>query len=297
MAHVTLEDYLVHGPRTAVDVVKDITCSDKVNIVAVCLGGSLAMMLASYLAAVEDDSIGTVTLLNTLIDFSEPGQLGAFTDLKTIERLEARLQRDGMLPADKMRRTFDLLRPNDLVFNYVASNWLMGEDPPAFDLLAWNEDSTNMPAAMHSFYLRACYLENRFAQAELELCGETLDLANVEADTFIVGAANDHIVPWTSSYKTTRMLPKADTTYVLSSAGHVAGIINPPGPKAKSWTNTNYPEDPQTWLDGAEERSKSWWEIWADWAETRGGEMVEPPAMGSDANPVVGDAPGTYVLG
>ncbi len=130
MAHVTLEDYLVHGPRTAVDVVKDITRSDKVNIVAVCLGGSLAMMLASYLAAVEDDSIGTVTLLNTLIDFSEPGQLGAFTDLTTIERLETQLQRDGMLPADKMRRTFDLLRPNDLVFNYVASNWLMGEDPP-----------------------------------------------------------------------------------------------------------------------------------------------------------------------
>lgn len=297
MAEVTLEDYLVNGPRTAVDVVKEITDSEKVNLLAVCLGGSLAMMLASYLAAVDDDSLGTLTLLNTLVDFSEPGPLGAFTDLTTIERLEAKLQKEGVLPADNMRRTFDLLRPNDLVFNYVASNWLMGEDPPAFDLLSWNEDATNMPAAMHSFYLRACYLENRLARGELELCGETLDLSMVQADTFIVGAVNDHIVPWTSSYKTTQLLTKADPTYVLSSAGHVAGIINPPGPKAKSWTNANYPDDAQTWLDGADESDKSWWEIWADWAKTRGGKMIDPPPMGSTVHPVVGDAPGTYVHG
>lgn len=297
MAHVTLDDYLVHGPQTAVDVIKEITGADRVNLLAVCLGGSLAMMLAGYYAAIGDDSIGTITLLNTLVDFSEPGQLGAFTDLTTIERLEARLQKEGMLPAGNMRRTFDLLRPNDLVFNYVATNWLMGEDPPAFDLLAWNEDSTNMPAAMHSFYLRSCYLENRLANGELELCGETLDLSKIESDIFIVGAVNDHIVPWTSSYKTTQLLSKADPTYVLSSAGHVAGIINPPGPKARSWTNSHYPPDPQTWLAGADERSESWWEIWADWAKTRGGKMANPPTIGSDTYPVVGDAPGTYVLG
>jgi len=297
MSDVTLEDYLVHGPRTAIDVIKDITGSDKVDILAVCLGGSLAMMLASYLAAIGDDSVGTVTLLNTLVDFSEPGPLGAFTDLTTIERLEARLQKEGMLPADNMRRTFDLLRPNDLVFNYVASNWLMGEDPPAFDLLAWNVDATNMPATMHSFYLRACYLENRFARGELELCGQTLDLAKVEADTFIVGAVNDHIVPWTSSYKTTQLLHNADTTYVLSSAGHVAGIINPPSPKATSWTNSSHPEDPQNWLEGAKRTQTSWWEIWADWSKTRGGKKVDPPTMGSESYPVVTEAPGTYVHG
>ena len=299
MADTTLEDYLVHGPRAAIDVITEITGSPKVNIVAVCLGGSLATMLLAYLAAVDDDTVGAVTLLNTLVDFNEPGALGAFTDRSTVERLEKRLQKEGVLSADEMARTFDLLRPDDLVFNYVARNWLMGEQPPAFDMLAWNADSTNMPAAMHSFYLRACYLENRLAEGRLELCERQLDLSKITADAFIVGAVNDHIVPWRASYKTTQLLPKSDVTYVLSSAGHIAGIINPPGPKATSWTRKEHPANADDWFAGTTEQKRSWWELWSEWAddEARSGAMVAPPTMGSESYPVIGAAPGTYVHG
>lgn len=299
MADTTLEDYLVHGPRAALDVITEITGSPKVNVVAVCLGGSLATMLLAYLAAVDDDTVGAVTLLNTLVDFNEPGALGAFTDRSTVERLEKRLQKEGVLSADEMARTFDLLRPDDLVFNYVARNWLLGEQPPAFDMLAWNADSTNMPAAMHSFYLRACYLENRLAEGELELCDRRLDLSKITADAFIVGAVNDHIVPWRASYKTTQLLPKSDVTYVLSSAGHIAGIINPPGPKATSWTRRDHPANADDWFAGTTEQKRSWWELWSEWAddESRSGAMVPPPTMGSESYPVIGAAPGTYVHG
>jgi polyhydroxyalkanoate synthase len=185
------------------------------------------------------------------------------------------------------------------VFNYVARNWLMGEDPPAFDMLAWNEDSTNMPAAMHSFYLRACYLENRLARNELELCGQHLDLSKITADTFVVGAINDHIVPWRASYRTTQLLPKADVTYVLSSAGHIAGIINPPGPKAVCWTQKEHPEDADAWFAGTTEHRRSWWELWTEWAgdERRAGPLGPHPAVGNKAHPILGDAPGTYVHG
>lgn len=299
MSDTTLEDYLVHGPRAAIDVITDITGSPKVNIVAVCLGGSLATMLLAYLAAIDDDTVGAVTLLNTLVDFEQPGALGAFTDRATVERLEKRLQKQGVLPASDMARTFDLLRPDDLIFNYVARNWLMGEAPPAFDMLAWNADSTNMPAAMHSFYLRACYLENRLARGELDLCGQRLDLEKVTADTFIVGAVNDHIVPWRASYHTTQLLPKSDVTYVLSSAGHIAGIINPPGPKAVSWTRPDHPANADDWFAGTTEQRRSWWELWAEWADdtSRSGDLVDPPALGSASHPVIGNAPGTYVHG
>jgi polyhydroxyalkanoate synthase len=299
MASTTLEDYLVHGPRAAIDVIRGITGQERVNVVAVCLGGTLATMLLAYLAAVDDDTVGAVTLLNTLVDFSQPGALGAFTDRSTVERLEQRLQREGVLPASQMARTFDLLRPDDLVFNYVARNWLMGEDPPAFDMLAWNADSTNMPAAMHSFYLRACYLENRLARGELVLCDRELDLSRITADAFVVGAVNDHIVPWRASYRTTQLLPKSDMTYVLSSAGHIAGIINPPGPKATSWTRSDYPDDADAWHAGTTELKRSWWELWAEWADddNRSGAMVAPPSLGSKEYPVLGDAPGTYVHG
>src|SRR5260370_41811257 len=151
MGGVTLDDYLIHGPRTALDVISDITGSPVIDIVGLCLGGALTAMLAAYLSATGDDRIGSVTLLNTLLDYSEPGVLGAFADEQTIARLEKEMARTGVMSGSQMAATFDALRANDLIFNYVVSNWLMGQSPPAFDILAWNADSTRVPPPMHSF--------------------------------------------------------------------------------------------------------------------------------------------------
>ena len=168
MSGVTLDDYLIHGPRAALDVISDITGSSKIDIVGLCLGGALTAMLAAYLTETGDDRIGSVTLLNTLLDYSEPGVLGAFADEQTISRLETEMARTGVMEGSKMAGTFDVLRANDLIFNYVVSNWLMGQSPPAFDILAWNADSTRLPAAMHSFYLRTMYAHNQLAKGEME---------------------------------------------------------------------------------------------------------------------------------
>jgi poly[(R)-3-hydroxyalkanoate] polymerase subunit PhaC len=296
MRDVTLDDYLIHGPKTALDVISDITGSGTVDIVGLCLGGALTAMLAAYLAGTGDARIGSITLLNTLLDYSEPGVLGAFADERTISRLEAEMARAGVMEGAKMAGTFDALRANDLIFNYVVSNWLMGKSPPAFDILAWNADSTRLPAAMHSFYLRTLYAHNQLAKGEMELSGQQLSLADVKNDTYIVGAVNDHIVPWPSSYKATGMLG-GSVRYVLSSGGHIAGIVNPPGPKAWYEAAERNPEDAARWREAAERHSGSWWQDWASWADERAGRLGPAPSMGSDRYTALGEAPGDYVRG
>ena len=297
MSGVTLDDYLVHGPRAALDVIADITGAPKIDIVGLCLGGALTGMLAAYLAGTGDGRIGSITLLNTLLDYSEPGVLGAFTDELTVSRLEKQMEEQGVLEGSQMATTFDALRPNDLIFNYVVSNWLLGQDPPAFDILAWNSDNTRMPAAMHTFYLRSLYLRNELARGVMEVKGQRLSLADVTNDVYVVGAINDHIVPWQASYKTTALMG-GNVRYVLSSGGHIAGIVNPPGPKA--WyeaAKTLNPPAADKWREGAEHFGGSWWEDWAKWAGRRAGRRTEPPPMGSEKYPAIGDAPGSYVHG
>jgi polyhydroxyalkanoate synthase len=296
MSGVTLEDYLIHGPRTALDVICDITGAPVVDVVGLCLGGALTGMLAAYLSKAGDTRLGTVTLLNTLLDYTEPGVLGAFADQRTIARLEREMARTGLMPGSQMAVTFDILRANDLVFNYLVSGWLMGQPPPAFDILAWNADSTRLPAAMHSFYLRSLYGRNALAEGSLELAGETLSLADVKQDAYVVAAVNDHIVPWTSSYKATGLLG-GSVRYVLSSGGHIAGIVNPPSPKAWYETAEHNPADPAQWRAAAQRYGGSWWEDWAAWAASRAGALVEPPPLGSQRYPALAPAPGSYVRG
>jgi polyhydroxyalkanoate synthase subunit PhaC len=296
MRGVTLDDYLIGGPVAAMDVITDITGASRIDIVGLCLGGALTAMLAAYLAATSADRLGSLTLLNTLLDYSEPGVLGVFTDEQTVARLERQMAAQGYLEGSQMSSAFDLLRANDLIFSYVASNWLMGGQPPAFDLLAWNGDSTRLPAAMHSFYLRTLYIGNQLAQGEMELGGQHLSLKEVKSDTYVVGAVNDHIVPWQASYKATHLLG-GNVRYVLSNGGHVAGIVNPPGPKAKhEVAGKNLPTAAE-WRASATTRSGSWWEDWTEWAGKRAGGLTAPPPMGSRRHPVLGDAPGDYVRG
>jgi polyhydroxyalkanoate synthase len=296
MSGMTLDDYLIHGPRTALDVIGDISGSATVDVVGLCLGGALTAMLAAYLAGTGDSRIGSLTLLNTLLDYSEPGALGAFSDERTVSRLEAEMARTGVMEGSTMALTFDVLRANDLIFNYVVSNWLMGQDPPAFDILAWNADSTRLPAAMHSFYLRSLYVRNELARGDLELAGTLLSLADVKNDAYVVGAVNDHIVPWPSSYRATGLLG-GSIRYVLSSGGHIAGIVNPPGPKSWYQVGERYPADPARWREAAPRHSGSWWEDWAAWADARAGRLGPPPPMGSERHPALGAAPGDYVRG
>ena len=295
MAGTTFEDYLFNGPLAAVDVVRDITGADVVNTVSVCLGGTLTAIAMAYGAAIGDDSIHTATFLNTHTDFSNPGLLGVFTDERTVAGLARKMDKKGYLEASDMARTFDLLRANDLVFHYVVKNWLLGEDPPAFDLLAWNGDSTRMPAAMHTEYLRRCYIQNQFARGEFTVGDVIADPRAITVDTFIVAAEGDHIVPWKSGYKTAQMFGGRNR-FVLSNAGHIAGIVNPPNPKAKYRTATKIGDDPDDWLRRTTTHDDTWWNPWIRWIGRRAGSKVTPPSMGSSTHSVICDAPGTYVL-
>src|SRR5471032_1482475 len=295
MRDVDFEDYLRQGPLYAVRVVREITGAPEVNTVSVCLGGTLTAIALAHNAAIGDRSIKSATFLNTLTDFSVPGALGVFTDEATIAGLEKQMAKDGFLDSDKMAHTFDALRANDLVFQYVVNNWLLGKKPPAFDLLVWNKDSTRMPAKMHSRYLRSCYLNNEFARGEFEIDGHKLLPGKVDVDTYILSAVDDHIVPWVSGYKTTQLLG-GHKRFVLSTSGHIAGIVNPPGPKAKHWTNDVMPADPQEWKDTAQLQDGTWWQDWTAWIDKQGGASVAAPRrLGSKEHPPIEPAPGSYV--
>jgi polyhydroxyalkanoate synthase len=292
------DDYLLKGPRAALDVIRQITGIETVNTASACLGGTLNTALLAYLAATNDNGlVNSATTMNCLVDHSGAGTLSTvYTDETTVARLERRMGERGYLEADEMAHSFDMLRANDLIFAYVVSGWLLGEDPPAFDLLAWNNDSTRMPAKMHSYYLRQCWLDNALATDHMVLAGQPLMVSQIDVDSYIIAAVDDHIVPWRSSYRTTQLL-KSDCRFVLSSSGHIAGIVNPPSPKTRLWTNDYLCPDPDEWLAGAAEHHETWWNDWIDWITPRSGDLVTPPPMGSDRHPVIGDAPGAYVLG
>jgi polyhydroxyalkanoate synthase len=294
MSDVTMDDYLIHGPQKALDVIEDITGAETVDIVGLCLGGALTAITAAYLTATGDTRVGSLTLLNTLLDYSDPGALGMFTDEEAVTRLEKKMAKSGRLEGETMAGTFDVLRSNDLIFNYVISNWLMGQDPPAFDILAWNSDSTRMPAAMHSFYLRNFYVKNLLARGELQIAGQTIDLGAIKQPAYIVGAENDHIVLWRSAYASTGLL-SGPVRYVLSSGGHIAGIVNPPSPKGRYLVADSHPSGPSEWREIAVKHPGSWWEDWAGWSTAHAGGLIDPPPIGSDNYPVLYDGPGEYI--
>ena len=294
MSGLTMDTYLIDGPKQALDVVADITGADTIDILGLCLGGALTAITAAHLAASGDERVGNLTLLNTMLDYSDPGELGLFTDAKSVERMEHKMAKTGYLDGASMAGTFDVLRANDLIFNYVVSNWLLGQSPPAFDILAWNADSTRMPAAMHGFYLRRFYVENSVISGDLEIAGRRITLGDIKHNVYIVSAENDHIVPWRSGYATTQLV-SGPARFVLSSGGHIAGIVNPPGPKNWYMAADEVPADPDEWRRCATRHQGSWWEDWSTWSAASAGDLVDPPPMGSESYPVLGDAPGTYI--
>jgi polyhydroxyalkanoate synthase len=294
MSHYTMDDYLREGVLAALDVVQEITGAPRVNLAGLCLGGTLALIAMAYLAAHgQGDRIESATVTNTLVDFSIPGDLGIFTDEDTIERLEQRMRERGYLETAEMARTFDWMRSSDLIWNYVVNNWFKGKQPPAFDILAWNNDSTRMPVAMHSQYLRACYLHNSIVKPNAFAIDDTpIDLGKIVTPLYVLGAEKDHIAPWRATYLTTQHVGGV-AKYVLTNSGHIAGIVNPPGGK-KTWYYSKPAalrgESADEWLETADRHNGSWWLDWAEWLEPHGGPMRAPYAI-PDGEP----APGRYV--
>lgn len=297
MAALSMDDYLRLGVLAALECVEELTGCKQVNIAALCLGGTLALLALAHLAALGPEQakrIGWATLTNALIDFEEPGDLGIFTDEAAIERLETKTARLGYLGDKEMSGTFDALRGNDLIWSYVVNNWFMGRRPPAFDILAWNGDSTRLPAAMHSQYLRACYLRNEIVKpGAFTVCGTPVDLGMIETPLYVLGAESDHIAPWRSTYATTQRVG-GQAKFTLSSSGHVAGIVNPPGnPKAHYWTKDVAERGvaAEVWRAAAAKVDGSWWEDWAAWACARSGKLVAAAKL-----PAGEPAPGKYVV-
>ena len=293
MADLRLDDYLRDGLLAALDEVRAISGSPGAHVLGVCLGGTLTAMALGVLAARGDPgAIGSAALVNTLVDFSDPGDVAVFTDEEAIERIERRTRRRGYFKSSEMAATFTWMRGNDLVWSYVVSSWGLGKRPPAFDVLAWNADGTNLPAAMHSQFLRACYLENSLARGDLELDGTRIDLSRVAAPLYVLGCERDHIAPWRTAYRTTQLVG-GERRFVLASSGHIAGMVSPPGsPKAYYWSRDEMTADADEWLRGAARTDGSWWEDWSSWAAERAGERVAPPNL-PDGDP----APGRYVFG
>ena len=296
LAHKTFDDYMREGPLAAFDAALRQTGARSLNAVGYCLGGTLLAATLAWMAAKRDRRVKSATFLTTLVDFSDPGELGVFIDEEQLAALEELMNRRGYLDGAEMATTFNLLRANDLIWSFVVNNYLLGRDPFPFDLLYWNSDSTRMPAAMHSFYLRAFYLENRLVQpGGVELLGVPIDLTRVRQPTYLVATKEDHIAPWKTTYAATQLY-RGPKTFVLAGSGHIAGIINPPAAdKYGYWLNPELPPDPEAWFDRAQAHKGSWWPHWAAWLAEHGGRMVEARDPASGPLVPLEDAPGSYV--
>ena len=290
------DDYLESGPITALLVAREITKVKQVNALGFCVGGTILTSALAVLKERGEDPVASLTLLTTLLDFSDTGEIGLFIDEKGITAREATIGKGGLLPARDLQNTFSFLRANDLVWNYVTGNYLKGEKPKAFDLLYWNSDSTNLPGPFACWYMRNMYLENNLREpGKLEMCGTKVDLGKLDIPVYLLATREDHIVPWQSAYQSTRILG-GKIRFVLGASGHIAGVINPASKNKRSyWVNEDVKNEADGWLAAAEEKKGSWWSDWADWLKPLSGELRAPRKPGSAKYKAIEPAPGRYV--
>jgi len=302
LADKTWDDYIEHAAIRAIEVVRDLTGAKTINTLGFCVGGTIIATALAVLAARGQQPAESLTLLTSLLDFSDTGVLDLFIDEAGVQLREMTLgdkspTGPALLKGQELATTFSFLRPNDLVWNYVVGNYLKGEPPPAFDLLYWNGDSTNLPGPMYCWYLRHTYLQDELKlPGVLTVCGEKLDLGRVKAPVFIYASREDHIVPWKAAYASTRVM-KGKKRFVLGASGHIAGVINPPAKNKRNyWKNGQLPDDADDWFDTATEVPGSWWGEWAGWLKPVGGKLLAAPmAPGSRKYPPIEPAPGRYV--
>jgi len=300
MAHKTWDDYIEQAVIKAIAVTGEITGSETINALGFCVGGTMLTTALAVLAARGKKPVASVTLLTTLLDFTDTGILDVFIDESFVKFREAELGAGGLMKGGDLASTFSFLRPNDLVWNYVVGNYLKGETPPPFDLLYWNSDSTNLPGPFYAWYLRNTYLENRLVKpGQATVCGESIDLQKVDIPAYIYGSREDHIVPIGGAYASTQVLP-GKKRFVMGASGHIAGVINPPAKKKRShWIGPDaiFPESAQDWIAAATEHPGSWWTDWSDWLKSHAGKQIAAPkTYGKGAKYKARmPAPGSYV--
>jgi polyhydroxyalkanoate synthase len=296
LADKTFADYMRQGVYAATEQVLRQCGVKKVNAVGYCIGGTLLGSSLAHMAAKGDKSIASATFFAAQQDFSEAGDLLLFTNEEWLGDLERRMdQAGGVLPGSAMADTFNSLRANDLVWSFFVNNYLMGKEPAAFDLLYWNSDQTRMPKALHLFYLRSFYKENRLAKGELELDGVKLDLSKVKIPLYLQSSREDHIAPYRSVYKSARLFG-GDATFTMAGSGHIAGVVNHPAAgKYQHWLNPELPATVEEWMEGAEEHPGSWWPHWMTWLKPKSGKQVPARDPADGPLDVIEDAPGSYV--
>jgi polyhydroxyalkanoate synthase len=296
-AHITWDDYLAHGAMKAIDVALSISGADKVNAVGWCVGGTILSSALAVMRAKGDASVASVTLLTTMLDFREPGDLGVFIDEQGVSQREQTIGQGGIYPGSELGFVFQTLRANDLIWPNVINNYLKGKSPEAFDLLYWNADSTNLPGPMYVWYLRNMYLENNLSVPnKLTMCGTPVDLGAIDMPSYVLATQEDHIVPWRSAYRTTQLVG-GKSQFVLGASGHIAGVINPASKNKRSyWTGGKQGDDAEQWLASAKETPGSWWTDWIKWLAPKVGKPVAARRkFGNNKYPVIEPAPGRYV--
>ena len=294
--HLTWDEYLEQGPITALHVVQDICKVKQVNALGFCVGGTILTSALAVLKARGEDIVSSLTLLTTLLDFSDTGEIGLFIDENGLAAREATIGKGGLLPARDLQNTFSFLRANDLVWNYVTGNYLKGEKPKAFDLLYWNSDSTNLPGPFACWYMRNLYHDNSLrVPGKLEMCGSKIDLSSLDMPVYLLATREDHIVPWQSAYESTRILG-GKIRFVLGASGHIAGVINPVSKNKRSyWVNDDVKLDAENWLTASEEKKGSWWADWSNWLKLHAGDLRAPRKPGNTKYKPIEPAPGRYV--
>jgi len=297
-ADVGMETYVEEGYLEAVRVAKEITGEDKANVIGYCIAGTTLSLTLALMDKRKDRSIRSATFFTTLTDFSDQGEVGVFLDDDFVDGIEREVGERGYLHSFFMSRTFSFLRSNDLIYGPAIRSYMMGETPPAFDLLYWNGDSTNLPARMTVEYLRRLCQGDEFARGTFDICGETVSLKGVKVPLCAIACETDHIAAWRSSFRGVSGMGSRDKTFILSESGHIAGIVNPPGKKKYGHYTSEAPldGDPDAWRAAAERHDGSWWPRWEEWLRRRSGAMVPARAPGSAAHPPLCPAPGTYVV-
>ncbi|WGH79114.1 class I poly(R)-hydroxyalkanoic acid synthase [Jannaschia ovalis] len=299
-ADVGLKDYIEDGYLTAIDVAKEITGEDRVNAIGYCIAGTTLSIVLALMARRKDTSIETATFFTTLADFSDPGEMGVFLDKDFVDGIEREAAVKGYLDRFFMGRTFSYLRSNDLVYGPAIKSYMLGEAPPAFDLLYWNGDGTNLPGPMVTEYLRKLCIANELCEGGFDIMGERgLKLSDIETPLCAIACETDHIAQWKGAWSTVRQMGSEDKTFILSESGHIAGIVNPPSKKKYGhYTNDGHVDfdTAEAWLEAATKYEGSWWPRWEKWLRPHSGKKVPAREPGTATHPVLEAAPGTYVL-